>query len=50
MTRLRLVALAVLVAIMAPGLSHSPLLWAQSLSSSAALSGTVSDPAGARIQ
>ncbi len=49
MTRLRLVAFAVLVAILALGLSFSPLLRAQSLSSSAALSGTVSDPAGARV-
>jgi hypothetical protein len=49
MTRLRLVAFAVLVAIMALGLTFSPLLQAQTLSSTAALSGTVSDPAGARV-
>ena len=49
MTRLRLVLLAVLMATMALGLSFCPALQAQSLSSSAALSGTVSDPAGARV-
>ena len=49
MTRLRLVLFAVLMAISALGLSFSPALHAQSLSSTAALSGTVSDPSGARI-
>ena len=49
MTRLRLVLLAVLMATMALGLTFSPALHAQSLSSTAALSGTVSDPSGARI-
>jgi hypothetical protein len=49
MTKLRLATFAVLVAILAIGLSFSPLLSAQTLSSTAALSGTVSDPAGARV-
>ncbi len=49
MTRVRLATAAVLVAIVAIGLSFSPLLQAQTLSSSAALSGTVSDPSGARV-
>ncbi len=49
MTKLRLLVFAVLVAILAIGLTFSPLLQAQTLSSTAALSGTVSDPAGARV-
>ncbi len=49
MTRLRFVRIAVLMAITALGLSFSPALHAQSLSSTAALSGAVSDPSGARI-
>jgi hypothetical protein len=46
---MRFVLLAVLMAFMALGLTFSPVLQAQSLSSSAALSGAVSDPSGARI-
>jgi hypothetical protein len=49
MTRLRVVLFVVLTAIMALGLTFSPVLQAQSLSSTAALSGAVSDPSGARI-
>ena len=50
MTRLRLVLRAVLMAITVIGLPLSPALQAQTLSSTAALSGTVSDPSGARVQ
>jgi len=49
MTRLRLVLLAVLMVTMALGLAFCPALHAQSMSTTASLSGTVSDPAGARI-
>ena len=49
MTKLRLVLVAVLMAIMAVGLSHFLALQAQTLSSAASLSGTVSDPSGARV-
>jgi hypothetical protein len=49
MTRLRLVLPVVLVATLVAGLSLSSILKAQTLSSSAALSGTVSDPSGARV-
>ena len=49
MTRLRFALLAVLIAIMAVGLLNIPALRAQTLSSTAALSGTVSDPSGARV-
>ena len=47
MTRLRLVVLAVLMATI--GLTFLSKLQAQTLSSSAALSGTISDPSGARV-
>lgn len=49
MTRLRFVFLGVLMAIVVSGLISSPALQAQTLSSTAALSGTVSDPSGARV-
>jgi hypothetical protein len=49
MTR-RFALLAVSMAIMAFGLAILPALHGQSLSSSAALSGAVSDPSGARVQ
>lgn len=48
MFKLRLI-LASLLAIMATGLTSHPALQAQSLSSTASLSGIVSDPSGARI-
>lgn len=49
MIRLRLVHLAVLMAAMALGLPFSPALHAQSKSTTASLSGTVTDPSGARV-
>jgi len=49
MTRLRLVHLAALLAVMSLGLTSISKLHAQSKSITAALSGTVSDPSGARI-
>jgi hypothetical protein len=49
MIRLRLVHLAVLMAILSMGLTFVSKLHAQTMSSSASLSGTVSDPSGARI-
>jgi hypothetical protein len=49
MTRLRLAVLAVLVAVMAVGLPFHPTLHAQSKSITASLSGSVTDPSGARI-
>ena len=49
MTRLRLVLLAVLMASLAFGLSFCPALHAQTMSTTASLSGSVTDPAGARI-
>ena len=49
MTRLRLVHLAVLMATMSIGLTFVSKLHAQTMSSTASLSGTVSDPSGARI-
>ena len=50
MNKIRFVGLAVSLAIMALDLPFIPTLHAQTLSSTAALSGTVSDPAGARVQ
>jgi hypothetical protein len=49
MTRLRLVVVAVLMGIMTVGLLFSPALHAQSKSTTASLSGTVTDPSGARV-
>lgn len=49
MTRLRFTLLAVLMAIWAIGLPSSSVLHSQTLSSSATLSGAVSDPSGARV-
>src|ERR1035438_9192854 len=49
MTRSRLVHWVVLMATMACGLTFIPTLRAQTLSSTAALSGSVSDPSGARV-
>ena len=49
MIRLRLVLLAVWAITMTLGLTFLPVLHAQSKSITASLSGTVSDPAGARI-
>ncbi len=49
MTRLRLVHWVVLMAAIACGLTFIPTLRAQTLSSTAALSGSVSDPSGARV-
>jgi hypothetical protein len=49
MNRLRLNVLLVLMVIIAVGLILVPALQAQTLSSSASLSGTVSDPSGARV-
>jgi hypothetical protein len=49
MTKLRLVHLAVLLAIMSLGLTFVSKLHAQSKSNTASLSGTVGDPSGARI-
>jgi hypothetical protein len=49
MSRLRLAVLAVLMAVMAVGLTFHPALHAQSKSITASLSGTVTDPSGARI-
>ncbi len=49
MTRLRFVHLAVLMAVLALGLSFYPALDAQSKSTTASLSGTVTDPSGARV-
>ena len=49
MNRLRLILLAVLAATTPPCLTFFPALHAQTLSSSASLSGTVSDPSGARV-
>ena len=49
MIRLRLVNLAVLMATISIGLTFVSTLHAQTRSSSASLSGTVSDPSGARI-
>ena len=49
MPRFRLVVVAVLVAMMAVALSVTPALNAQSKSTTAALSGTVTDPSGARV-
>jgi hypothetical protein len=50
MNKSRFVLLTVSMAILALGLCFIPTLHAQTLSSTAALSGTVSDPAGARVQ
>ncbi len=49
MIRLRLVHLAVLMAIVSIGLTFVSKLHAQTMSSTATLAGTVSDPSGARI-
>ena len=49
MIRLRLVHLAVLMAVISMGLTFFSKLQAQTLSSTAALSGTISDPSGARV-
>ena len=49
MAKLRLVYLAVLLVIISPGLTSIVRLQAQTMSSSASLSGTVSDPSGARV-
>ena len=49
MTRLRIILLAVLVAGISLGLTFVSTLQAQTLSSTAALSGTVTDPSGARV-
>ena len=49
MTRLRFVLLAVLMAAISPGPTFVSTLHAQTLSSTAALSGTVTDPSGARV-
>ena len=49
MTKLRFVLLAVMMAIMAVGLPFHPALHAQTASTTATLSGTVSDPSGAKV-
>jgi carboxypeptidase family protein len=49
MTRLRVAFLAVLVCVMFVGLPSCPAIHAQSASSTATLSGTISDPAGGRV-
>jgi len=49
MTRSRLVLLAVSMAVVAVGLSFCSALLAQSKSTTASLSGTVTDPSGARV-
>jgi hypothetical protein len=49
MNRFRLELVAVLTAILSVGLSFSPALLAQSKSTTASLSGTVTDPSGARV-
>jgi hypothetical protein len=49
MTRLRVAFLAVLVCVMFVGLPFYPAIQAQSASSTATLSGTISDPAGSRV-
>lgn len=49
MTKFRLVLLAVLMVTTALGLSFCPALHAQTMNTTASLSGTISDPSGARI-